>query len=530
MLGADVAWYHVAEVVAVRQGSVLAAVVVLLMTVLSAWAMPAGEDGLPDEGRQIWITDFKGCHEATWTDWSGRGWYHVNIDQYPNPYLMWETVDGSPPLTRSGVFNHPERARAREYCVVDDHGVALAMTYDVSLARSFAGLFIFLNKDNAELNDVLSEPEQYALQVRMRGECDKVKIELKLPGIGWFYVYGELTQEWQDYSFPLADLEFLEYWPVERDLEFVVTLENHALEEPDWQGRVFLDHVAFAELEHDREAVAEREAETLLVMDDPIGDDYGPGTYVYPQHEVFDVEGAFDIRQVVILQDELDLIFRVRIAGDLLNPWQAPNGFSIQAIDLYLSTGPGGSRETIFDTSIPDNLVNNPEGTVNAVIAEEGAWQMAFRVQGWEGSLFVPMELEPEMSMLLGAAPEAKEIAFAPEPKPDARKYAKYMNVAHVRTEPETNTIVFSIPLHVVGEPTPDWTFVLYMMGIDWGNARVVRAEVGDWHLGGGEEDVSNPNIIDLLVPPGESQEEILDYRVRSPVVLPGIPLLEGGD
>jgi carbohydrate-binding DOMON domain-containing protein len=264
--------------------------------------------------------------------------------------------------------------------------------------------------------------------------------------------------------------------------------------------------------------------QVLFSMSDPVGDDYGPGTYRYPTFEVF-TKGAFDITRVEISTDELDLIVKVQIAGELLNPWGAPKGFSIQMIDFYLDTAPGGSTETIFDTSIPPNLDRNPKGTINAVISEDSAWEFTFRIQGWVGDMFVPMAKEPEMTALLGK-PYAVNLAFHLPPAPEgAPKYAKYEEVAEVLPDPATRTIVFKIPLAVIGKPTPEWKFVLYMAGVDWGNARIVLAEVGDWNFGGGRDDDSDPNIIDMLGP----QEEILDYTRVSPVVLPGMPLIAKG-
>jgi len=265
--------------------------------------------------------------------------------------------------------------------------------------------------------------------------------------------------------------------------------------------------------------------QVLFSQDDPVGDDYGPGTYVYPRFEVF-TEGAFDITHVKISVDEFDLIVTVQIAGELLNPWGAPNGFSVQMVDFYLDTGPGGCSQTIFDTSIPDNLDRNPRGTINAVIAEDAAWEFAFRIQGWVGDMFVPMEKEPEMTALLGE-PYAVDLAFHLPPAPeDAPRYAKYEMVALVIADPDARTITFKIPLEVIGKPTSDWKFVLYMAGVDWGNARIVLAEAGDWVFGGGADDDSDPNIIDML----GTQEEILDYSQVSPVVLPGLPLIPEED
>lgn len=264
------------------------------------------------------------------------------------------------------------------------------------------------------------------------------------------------------------------------------------------------------------------EQRVLFEQDDPVGDDYGPGYYVYPQADVF-TKGAFDIIHVAIVVEDFDLVVKVQIAGQLLNPWGAPHGFSVQMIDFYLDTAPGGSRETIFDTTIPSNLKNNPYGTVNALIAEDAAWEFAFRIHGWVGDLFVPMEMQTLVTQKLNMTLYATDVLFHLSPAPGAAwRYAKYENVAKVKVDPKKKMISFAIPLHLIGEPSPEWRFVLYMTGVDWGNARVVQARRGDWTFGGGEDNASDPNIVDMLGP----QEEILNFKkLGSPVVLPGLPL-----
>lgn len=501
-------------------GLLLAAVVFVGVS-----AALAAEADASHETFQIWITGFEGCHVARWPDLQGRGlWYHVNIDAHPNPYLKWETIENSPMLTKSGVFEHPAGGgRASEHCWVEEEVSCLAVDYDVTIPGSFAGLFVFLDKENSELEHVVAEHSQYALRIRMKGDSGRVKIELKIPGVGWLFTYRAIQEGWEELSIPLSDLEEQDRWPDHKELEFALTLENHALEPQNQRGTLFLDHLAFYRSGVKDPQVTEPAGKVLLAIDDPVGDDHGPGSYIYPLHEVFDVPGAFDIRRVELLRDDSALTVRVQIAGRLVDPWRAPNGFSTQLIDFYISTGPGGSTETIFDTSIPENLRNNPDGTMNAVVAEDAAWQMAFRVHGWEGSLFIPMASEPEFTALLGS-PTATGIAFSMYPEADATRYAKYLGAVRVVSDRTASTISFSIPLKIMGETSDDWTFVLYMASVDWGNARLVTARGGEWTFGGGEDDHSNPNIVDLVVPLGRHQSAILDYTRHSPVVLPGVP------
>jgi hypothetical protein len=261
--------------------------------------------------------------------------------------------------------------------------------------------------------------------------------------------------------------------------------------------------------------------EILFSQEDPANDDYGPGWYNYPRSEVFN-PGAFDILSVEISTDYSFLIVKIAISGILRNPWTAPNGFSVQMIDFYLDTAPGGSTETIFDTSIPSNLTKNPQGKINAIIASDAAWEFAFRIHGWVGDMFIPMSMEPIITAIVSNPPYATNVAFQLPPAPaDAPRYAKYENVASVLADPVERTITFKIPLKIIGNPGTNPKFVLYMHSVDWGNARLVMASKGDWVFGGGEDDDSDPNIIDMLGP----QEEILNYKRGSPVTLPGLSL-----
>ena len=59
---------------------------------------------------------------------------------------------------------------------------------------------------------------------------------------------------------------------------------------------------------------------------------------------------------------------------------------------------------------------------------------------------------------------------------------------------------------------------------------------IHDYRFGGGagvwtgdtdahDTDTSDPNVIDLVVPPGESQSTVLDWTLGSPVTLPYVNL-----
>jgi hypothetical protein len=53
---------------------------------------------------------------------------------------------------------------------------------------------------------------------------------------------------------------------------------------------------------------------------DPVGDDNGPGSYVYPTNPVF-VPGAFDLTALDVFVNGNEAYFVARIAGQVTNPF-----------------------------------------------------------------------------------------------------------------------------------------------------------------------------------------------------------------
>lgn len=462
-------------------------------------AASSGVAATEGEREGITVVDFEGCHVERWTDSQGRQWFHVNISQYPNPYLVWETFEGSPPLTKSGTFENPEAAQAAEFCAAETDGKALGVDYDVTVPGSFAGAFIWLNRENPDLLQVRTESEKYALMLRLKGDSGKVKIELKLPGFGWFYVYKPIQMNWQEYTIPLDEFNKLEDWPARERMEFVVTLENRVLQRERRRGTIYLDDIAFALLPETPAKPEPPEGKIWLDLEDPEGDDDGPGTYVYPTHPLFQQE-TFDIVRFRVLEEERDLIFRFTLDKRIRNPWGAPHDMSVQAFDVYLDTKPGGHTDLIFDQTIPGNLEENPDGTLNAVFDPEDGWEFAMRCQGWEAALFTT---------------------------PSGLQGNKRVDISDIEVDAPNGVVTCRVEKSLVGTPTGNWKVTAFSFGIDWGNARVVDAQPSEWHFGGGADDKSDPNIIDLIVPPDSAQEEVLDFQEHSPVILPMIPLVQ---
>lgn len=231
----------------------------------------------------IVVLDFEGCEKVTWEDQEGQTWYHINVadrpeDGPPTSYLVWErSVEGGPLLSKSGVFRNPEytvptppiisdpRVRpdlkvwANEFCDEADEAFGnkfLGLTYTLREPNSFVGFYVFLDKEELQL-----DVERHALNIKMRGDSGVAKLELKLPGIGWFQHYVEVsaTKTWETHSIPLQDFDRPEDWPADKELEFVVALEEAQVPQVQASGRLYLDDIGFS-LVDEGEAAPTQEA------------------------------------------------------------------------------------------------------------------------------------------------------------------------------------------------------------------------------------------------------------------------------
>ncbi len=114
----------------------------------------------------------------------------------------------------------------------------------------------------------------------------------------------------------------------------------------------------------------------LLTVDDPRGDDHGPGTYTYPTDPVFE-PGVFDIKTFSVGVDGGEFVFRFDLFGPVPNPWDSGIQLSVQTFDVYVDFDPGagtGARSLL-------------EGR-NASLAEGEGWDMAVWVEGWNQRVF----------------------------------------------------------------------------------------------------------------------------------------------
>lgn len=80
-------------------------------------------------------------------------------------------------------------------------------------------------------------------------------------------------------------------------------------------------------------------------LDDPTGDDNGPGSYVYPTNSSF-APGNFDLTKFGVYDDGDNYNFVADLASNVHNPWGG-NGISTQQLHVYLRDGAASDSDVV---------------------------------------------------------------------------------------------------------------------------------------------------------------------------------------
>ena len=216
----------------------------------------------------------------------------------------------------------------------------------------------------------------------------------------------------------------------------------------------------------------------VFSMQDPEGDDYGPGTYTYPTDGSFS-PGVFDLLRFEVLASERDVIFRLKFR-ELTNPWGAPLGFSHQLVNLYLCTH-----------STERSSTTTRRKGANVRFDHKNPWNYLIKVAGWPG--------------YGGIVYSAK---------------GKGIGECEVNCDLEEETIRVSVPKSLIGEPEgSSWGYYLLIGSQDGfgpDHYRPVAEVASRWVGGGNSKGPDAPRVYDILDPAsnGKTQEEMLgSYR-----------------
>lgn len=225
----------------------------------------------------------------------------------------------------------------------------------------------------------------------------------------------------------------------------------------------------------------------LLAFEDPVGDDKGYGKLAYPTNSVF-VKGAFDIVKFQVLEDDKYLYFRVTFANYGGNPWNGPNGFSLQLIHVYILT---------TDPTIPKN---HTAPGLNVEVFH-GWHYLAVAAPGWGGA--------PWPSGEAGALYSSNGTLITGEDGVNFDVYYAGSNSIDIK-------VAKSLLKDV--ENAGSWVYAVAVASYD-GPApmrvrQVVPGDPQEWQLGGGDPQAVlagvQPLVVDFLAPKPEDQYALL--------------------
>ena len=226
------------------------------------------------------------------------------------------------------------------------------------------------------------------------------------------------------------------------------------------------------------------ETTMILEVQDPVGDDDGPGSYLYPTDGVF-ADSVFDVDHFSVGSDGINLVFTFDFVGPVENSWNSSNGLSVQTLDVYIDTDPGAG--TGARMLMPGR---------NAALQEGYGWEYAIWAEGWTPQVVMvdPDTLEP-------------------------KEYTEATGGMTVVVDSANNQVVVRVPLSFLPEGNPaDWGYAAAVLGQEgyptegvW-RVRDVSTYPAQYLFGGGPADSNHTRIIDLIVPEGQSptQEEWL--------------------
>jgi hypothetical protein len=248
----------------------------------------------------------------------------------------------------------------------------------------------------------------------------------------------------------------------------------------------------------------------VVTLEDPRGDDHGPGGYLYPSGSEYR-PGDFDLRRFSVRVEGQDAVFEVTLGanvrrnivqqrgdrGDLI----LDNGIYTQNVDIYLDTTPGAG----FTEGLPGRRVAFPASS---------GWDRAIAVVPRPGAL-------------------RTELGYW-----DVEKARHVLTPGPVRTTGQTLSV--RVPLAFLGgAPRRDWGYAVMVSGAAWDVSFAALDHLRGTHtqsgltlpvygvpeeraFGGGRLNSGNPHVIDVVLPEGVSQEKVLgSYGKDRPAVIP---------
>lgn len=218
---------------------------------------------------------------------------------------------------------------------------------------------------------------------------------------------------------------------------------------------------------------------TAIELEDPKGDDDGPGSYTYPTDSAY-ARGAFDLRGVTIEDAGDDVKITIRIAARITDPWKSEDwpgrgkGWSLQMFQVYVDTD--HKPKSGFEAALPG---------MNVRFADESWWEKVILVSPQPDSTILSRVKERAGALGAGVVLPRKVTA-------SGKKFVALVSKKDL------------------GEPAAGWGWQVLTQsneGYDKGTdilSRKVNEFNGQHRFGGGSDYDCDPHVLDILVPPAK--------------------------
>jgi len=210
--------------------------------------------------------------------------------------------------------------------------------------------------------------------------------------------------------------------------------------------------------------------EVYFQMKDPPGDEHGYGAYQYPSNLAFKpYQGLFDITEFKVWQEKPgEIAFDTAFANNT-NPWMAPEGFIHQNLRVFVDSLPNQGATGLMH-----------QGAYVRFDAKY-AWDFCLRIAGWGNSQLITAtadqkwQIRPLRTMMMG----------------------------------DNRTLRAVVPEKLVGKPGRNWHYYVLVGSYDgFGEDffRRVMKDPGEWVIGGGYDEVLEPQVMDIVAADNASQ------------------------
>lgn len=288
----------------------------------------------------------------------------------------------------------------------------------------------------------------------------------------------------------------------------------------------------------------------IFSLADPRGDDHGDGNLVYPLNDELD-PGDLDLVSFSAEAEGDGTLFEATFARPVRVPGRqvidgvgtsldtvARFGFYTMNLDIYIDTDRAPGSGTV--STLPGRLATVDPGS---------AWEKAIILTPR------PHEARAELKRMMSQAIKdemRKDDSTLEEEQAESMKARIPADVDEriffpTKVKVRGNRISFFVPGAFLGGPAKDtWSYVVAVSGanvlqsFDINRAlgrqsgkedslMILPVSPGKWsdRFGGGRENAAiQPPLVDIVVPEGRKQENVLtafDQRRKEPVVLPGV-------